>query len=238
VERGETGERITFGFGQRVEVLRRLAAWIRDWSGLPPEVFTGLEAGEPLRPSAPHESEVERALARLARSPRVAVARRDGRLEVELLPAGWGGVALGLAAAGVAGAALAGAFGLQVLRGSAAATPVPVALPLLLAVVPVALLVSAVHAARRQVRLVVEDGALRIEIHGPLGRRERWLRTSAIADVRTMLLGGKGARWGLVVLGRDPRPYLTLWHPTLGRRREEWEAVAVLLRDALAAPAG
>ncbi len=229
---GEGRGRETFGFGQSAAALRRLAAWIRDWSGLPAAVFVGMAPGEPVQVLAPEPFELNGALQRLERSRRVAVERGEGRVVVELLPAGWGGLALLFLLAGLGAAALLAVFWHRAFAGGLSGLPAGGAL--VLSAVPFALLLSAVHVARSRVRFEVRDGLLTVERRGPFRNRRETVPVAGIADVRVTLVGSKSASWALLVLGQGEVPLHTVAHTPLQRRRGDWEDIAVVLRAALA----
>ncbi len=233
VHGGEGFQKLIFGFGQSVRRLRSLAVWIRDWSGLSADVFSGLAPGEPVRVLAPERSEIRRALERLEGSPRVTVAFRDGAWIVELPPMGFRGYALGMLAAAAGSAGLVAVFFVQMRRAQAAG-PGAMA-PLFFLVIPVALLLAGLSLARRSVRLTVDAGGLAVERRGLFGSRRTMVPAHEVEGIEVLLSGGNRARsWQLAVLGPARKMLFTIEHPALYRRRAELEALAVILRDGLA----
>ena len=101
--------------------------------------------------------------------------------------------------------------------------------------VPLVLVLSGLYVARSQIRLTVRDGRLIAESRPLLRWRRDTVSATEIGDIRVTYAGGDHARHALVVLDRSDAVRLTLTHPPLARRSEEWEAIAVVLRAALAA---
>lgn len=221
------------GLGQTAASLRQLARWIRDWSGLPAEVFAGMEPGERVPLLAPEEIEVRRALERLEQSPWVRVRRGSGRLALELLPLGWRGLALLILGAGAGSTAL-------VLLTWRVNPGIPRPVLLLFGTLPLILLLGAVSTARRRIRLEVRGGMVYVVRSGAFRTTRLEIPAGDVSRLEVSFLGGQrgGSRWSLALVSRAHTPVVTLAHPPLNRRRGTWEDLAVVLRVALAEAAG
>ncbi len=233
IQLADEGRRPTLGLGYTDAALRRLVAWIRDHSGLSPEVFVGLDADDGPRLVAPEPPALERALERIERSRRVAVDRGDGWLTLDLRPGGWSVAAAARVSFGLGAAVFVSIFWRGAIERGI--TGLLLLVLGLLSSVPLVLVLSGLYVARNQIRLTVRDGRLIAERRPLL----RWCRdtipATEIGDIRVTYAGGGHARNALVVLDREDAVRLTLTHPSLARRRDEWEDIAVVLRASLAA---